>query len=191
MPNREQAVSQRILFLGSLDWRPNLDGIRALLDQVFPEVQTQCPDAELWLVGRKPPAWLTKKVRTLPNVELHADVPDVRPFMNQCGVMAVPLRIGGGSRLKILEASAAGMPVVSTRVGAEGLHLEHGTHFVQVDDVSQMAAALVKAMRDELDSTEMAARSREVVLSRYSWDYLADRLHETWEECVREPVAID
>ena len=67
-------------------------------------------------------------------VELHADVADVRPFLGQAGLMAVPLRIGGGSRLKILEALASNVPVIASRVGAEGLHLEPGTHFVEADE---------------------------------------------------------
>ena len=188
VPSDEPAKADRILFLGSLDWRPNLDGVRVLLEQIFPEVIAQHPSAELWLVGRKPPSWLTKLVDAMPQVQLHADVPDVRPYMNQCGLMAVPLRIGGGSRLKILEAAAAGMPVVSTRVGAEGLHLDHETHYIQVEDVSQMADALVRCMQDENACQSMAARARELVLKRYSWDRLADRLDETWRECALEPA---
>ena len=116
----------RRLFLGSLDWRPNLDGVARLLDDVFPAVQAAEPDAMLDLVGRNPPAWLRRRAAESPGVALHADVPDVRPFLAECALMVVPLRIGGGSRLKILEALAAGVPVVSTRVGAEGLCLEAG-----------------------------------------------------------------
>ena len=104
--------------------------------------------------------------------------------------MAVPLRIGGGSRLKILEAAAAGMPVVSTRVGAEGLHLEHQTHYIQVEDVRDMATALVNCMRDSEDAKLMAARARDVVLSQYSWDSLADRLDQVWQSAARQPAEL-
>ncbi len=114
---------RRILFLGSLDWRPNHDGLRLLLDDLFPAVRRAEPRATLAVVGRAPPAWLVERVRACPGAELHADVPDVRPYLAASGVLAVPLRVGGGSRLKILEALAAGLPVVSTAVGAEGLEL--------------------------------------------------------------------
>ena len=81
--------------------------------------RARVPGARLVLVGRRPPEWLCRQVAHLPGVELHPDVPDVRPYMAASALMVVPLRIGGGSRLKILEAIAAGLPVVSTRVGAE------------------------------------------------------------------------
>ena len=112
-----------ILFLGSFDWRPNLDAVGLLLDRIFPAVRAAEPTARLRLAGRRPPAALVRRIAEVPGVELHADVPDVRPFLAKSGVMVVPLRIGGGSRLKILEATASGLPVISTCVGAEGLEL--------------------------------------------------------------------
>src|SRR5205085_2821480 len=97
-------VPDRLLYLGSLDRRPNLDALEVLLDRIFPAVRAAHPTATLCIVGRTPPDWLVRRVRAAPGVELHADVPDVRPFLGDCGILAVPLRIGGGSRLKILEA---------------------------------------------------------------------------------------
>src|SRR5262249_37430137 len=118
-----------VLFLGALDWRPNLDAVRLLLDDIFPAVRAAEPEVRLALVGRHPPGWLLERVAREAGVELHADVPDVRPFLGGAGVLAVPLRVGDGSRLKILEALATGLPVVSTRVGAEGLLLRPGEHY--------------------------------------------------------------
>jgi glycosyltransferase involved in cell wall biosynthesis len=143
-PNGDDRDPMRLLFLGSLDWRPNLDAVLLLLDRVFPRVLAQEPSARLAIVGRKPPKWLAERVRTCRGVELHADVPDVRPFLTRCGLMVVPLRIASGSRLKILEALAAECPVISTRVGAEGLCVAPGEHFVQVETADEMAAALVE-----------------------------------------------
>jgi len=91
----------RILFLGALDWRPNLDAVGLMLDKIFPRVRALEPNARLTIVGRHPPVGLIERARQTPGVELLADVPDVRPFLGSCSVMAVPLRIGGGSRLKI------------------------------------------------------------------------------------------
>ena len=106
-----------ILFLGNLEWRPNIDAVRLLLDEVFPSVLADVPWARLCIVGRRPPKWLAQRAKSARNVDVHADVPDVRPFLYRCGAMAVPLRIGGGSRLKILEALAA------DAVGALASHL--------------------------------------------------------------------
>jgi glycosyltransferase involved in cell wall biosynthesis len=173
---------QTIVFLGSLDWRPNLDAVQILLDRVFPAVRDRLPEAQMLIVGRKPPRWLVDRAAQLPGVELHADVADVRPYLWRSTVMAVPLRIGGGSRLKILEALAADCPVISTKVGAEGLCLEPGRHFVQVDAVGDMAAALAQCLRDPQAIREMTGVGKQVVASRYDWSVLAERLDEVWLE---------
>lgn len=170
----------RILFLGALDWRPNLDAIGLLLDKIFPKVHAQEPKAKLLIVGRHPPANLIERARQTPGVELHADVADVRPYLGQCGVMAVPLRIGGGSRLKILEALACGLPVVSTRVGAEGLLLKPGEDYVQAEE-DAMADALVHAIRNPAAMQTMAEHGRRLVLETYDWSVLARKLEASWE----------
>jgi glycosyltransferase involved in cell wall biosynthesis len=181
----------RVLFLGSLEWRPNLDAVAQLLDHVFPAVRAAEPSARLCLVGRNPPAALAQRVAGEAGVELHASVPDVRPYLARSGVMAVPLRIGGGSRLKILEALASGLPVVSTRVGAEGLCLEAGRHLTEVEGVGDMAAALVRTIRQPGPAAAMAECGRQWVRERYSWDMLADRLDRLWSEtagCAARPA---
>jgi glycosyltransferase involved in cell wall biosynthesis len=175
----------QILFLGSLDWRPNLDGITQMLDRVFPRVLSQHPSAELVIVGRKPPSWLVDRVRASQNVQLHADVPDVRPFMHHAGVMAVPLRIGGGSRLKIIEAAACRLPVASTRVGAEGLCFAPDKHFVEVEMVDDMAEALIHCQASPGPLVDMANRAHQVAVEQYDWDVLADKLDRVWMECGR------
>jgi glycosyltransferase involved in cell wall biosynthesis len=174
----------RILFLGSLDWRPNLDAVGLLLDQVFPAVSAAEPSARLTIVGRNPPEALCRRVATLGNVELRANVADVRPYLAQSGVLAVPLRIGGGSRLKIIEALATGLPVVSTRIGAEGLRLEPGKHLTVVEGVEELPAALVDCIRTPGPALEMAESGRQVVLEHYDWEALADKLERVWIACV-------
>jgi polysaccharide biosynthesis protein PslH len=170
----------RILFLGSLDWRPNLDAVHLLLDDIFPKVRRQAPHASLALVGRHPPDWLRSQVQSSPGVELYADVPDVRPFLAACGMLAVPLRIGGGSRLKILEALASGTPVVSTRIGAEGLELKPGRDLTVTDGVEDMADAIVRGIRHPYELEDQAENGRRVVLQNYDWSPLAEKLDEVW-----------
>jgi polysaccharide biosynthesis protein PslH len=187
-PAPAPAEPGRILFLGSLDWRPNLDAVGQLLDHVFPAVRAREPGARLALVGRNPPDWLRRQAAATAGVELHANVADVRPYLAACTVMAVPLRIGGGSRLKILEALAAGVPVVSTRVGAEGLCLEPGRHLTVVEGVADLAAALVQCLREPEAARAQAECGRRVVVERYDWGVLADRLEQVWLDCCK-PLA--
>ncbi len=175
---------QKILFLGSLDWRPNLDAVGLLLDRIFPAVRAAEPTARLCLVGRRPSQALNERVAGMSGVELHGDAPDVRPFLATSGVMIVPLRIGGGSRLKILEAMAAGLPVISTSLGAEGLELVPGEHYTVADEPEAMANALVSWIREPRPARAMAGRSRPFVLDRYDWDSLAERLERVWFDCL-------
>ena len=146
----------RLLFLGSLDWRPNLDAVSQLLDDVFPKVRAKVPGATLSLVGRRPPQWLKERAAVVPGVRLFADMPDVRPFLAMCGMLVVPLRIGGGSRLKILEALASETPVISTRLGAEGLQLTPGRDLVVTETLANMVAAILEAIRRPEEFRETA-----------------------------------
>jgi glycosyltransferase involved in cell wall biosynthesis len=166
-----------ILFLGSLDWRPNLDGVTQLLDEIFPAVRQAIPEARLLLVGRKPPDWLRERCTKEAGVELHSDVPDVRPFLWRSSLLAVPLRIGGGSRLKILEALASGTPVVSTRIGAEGLELRDGEH-LRISD--RLSVDLISALRQPEELAVLTQSGRARVLQQYGWKRLAEKLKAIW-----------
>jgi glycosyltransferase involved in cell wall biosynthesis len=172
-----------ILFLGSLDWRPNLDGVTELLDRVFPAVRAIEPGAMLRLVGRNPPDWLRRRAASVAGVELLGNVPDVRPYLADCGMMVVPLRIGGGSRLKILEALASGVPVVSTRIGAEGLCLEPGRHLTVVNEIDGLAPAILAGIRHPEKLTRQAESGRREVLRHHDWDALAEKQERVWHAC--------
>jgi glycosyltransferase involved in cell wall biosynthesis len=183
LPQPGQQEPAHLLFLGSLDWRPNLDGVQLLLQRVFPAVRKTEPAARLSLVGRNPPEALRRQVDRLPGVELHCNVPDVRPFLARCSLLVVPLRIGGGSRLKILEALASGVPVVSTRIGAEGLCLEGNRDLTVVENIDDLSSALIQALRTPQAMAAQAERGRQQVLRRYDWDILANQLEQTWIRC--------
>jgi glycosyltransferase involved in cell wall biosynthesis len=170
----------RILFLGSLDWRPNIDAVQVLLEQIFPIVRKREPRATLQVVGRKPGESLRRRIASEPGVELHANVPDVRPFLASAGMLAVPLRIGGGSRLKILEALASALPVVATPIGMEGLHLQAGQHLTCADTPVRFAEAVHELMNNRTVANQQALCGRQRVLERYDWAGLAVKMENIW-----------
>jgi polysaccharide biosynthesis protein PslH len=175
--------SRTILFLGALDWRPNLDALEFLLGSIMDLVRAQAPDCRLRIVGRHASEHLRQRLAALDWVDLYADVPDVRPHLAHCAVMAVPLRIGGGTRLKILEGLAAGLPMVSTQVGAEGIDIIDGTHLDLADDPVTFAARLSAHVRQNSKDTTDAMRARKdrrELAALYDWSLLADRLEKVW-----------
>jgi glycosyltransferase involved in cell wall biosynthesis len=183
-PTAAPRQPQTILFLGNLEGPANLDAVDQLLRAIWPVVRQAQPRAILQIVGPNPPAGLCRQIATVPGVELHASVPDVRPFLTTCSVLAVPQRIAGGSRIKILEALACETPVVSTQIGAEGLRLEAGEHLTVVDRMDQMAGALLDALENPEQAQSQAWRGRQMVVDNYNWDALADRLEQVWLRCV-------
>ena len=174
----------RMVFLGSLDWRPNQDGVRLLLDSIFPAVKAIEPRATMAIVGRNPPDWLREQASQVPGVQVFGNVPDVRPFLASCGMTVVPLRVGGGSRLKILESLAMGTPVVSTRVGAEGLRLEAGTHLTITADETELAEGILETMRNADAANDRADEAQRLILREYDWAPLAEKLEEVWRVAV-------
>jgi glycosyltransferase involved in cell wall biosynthesis len=171
-----------LLFVGSLDWRPNLDAVTYFLDEIQAPLGALRPDARLTVVGRHPPDWLVKRVAASEGVALAASVPDVRPYVAAAAVSIVPLRIGGGSRLKICEALAMGRPVVSTSVGAEGLDLGDG--ILRADGAEAFARAIAEVLDEPAAAAERARRGRERVLARYEWDRIAPLQAEAWQAAI-------
>jgi sugar transferase (PEP-CTERM/EpsH1 system associated) len=170
-----------LAFVGSLDWRPNQDGVRWLIRSIWPRIKSERPDARLSIVGRRPPGWIRKLCRES-GVSLHADVPDTRPHLACAAVIVVPLRIGGGSRLKILEAMAAGRCVVSTTIGAEGLDARGGEHLVIADDPAPFAQQCVSLLYDPARRQAISRLARALVETRYGWDKAALELERAWAQ---------
>jgi glycosyltransferase involved in cell wall biosynthesis len=180
-PQPTSEPTSNILFLGSLDWRPNQDGVQFFLEQVWPRVLAQESSSQFIVVGRKPPAWLRQLLAQTKQCQLHADVPDVRPYLNQAAMLVVPLRVGGGSRLKILEALSANVPVVSTSIGAEGLRLNPELHYDQANSPEAFAEVIVRNLRQRELALSKATQGRQFVLTHYVWDSLADKLDQVWQ----------
>jgi sugar transferase (PEP-CTERM/EpsH1 system associated) len=165
--------TQTVLFNGTLDYRPNVDGAQYLIERVWPLVRSRCPAARLLVVGRADPA--TTRRLSRPGVEVVGEVPDVRPYLERAMVVAVPVRIGGGTRLKVLEALAMGKAIVSTTLGCEGIAVRDGEHLLLADDTSSFAERVVQLLERGRDSAALGRAGRELIERRYSWELAAER----------------
>ena len=159
----------KICFLGSMDWLPNIDGMEWFLRESWPKIRLLHPTLELVVIGRHPPASLLAEHDGRAGVRFTGTVEDVRPHLAGCAASVVPLRIGGGTRLKILELMAAGIPVVATSIGAEGLPLVHERHFLSADDPDALAAAVSRVICSPHEAEGLSTRALEEVAEANSW----------------------
>jgi polysaccharide biosynthesis protein PslH len=176
---------ESIAFVGSMDWYPNEDAALHLIDSILPLIRIELPELTAALVGRNPSARL-RAAAELAGVRVTGTVPDVRPFLEEAAVLVVPLRIGGGTRLKIFEGLAMGKAVVSTSVGAEGLPLSSGEHLVIADEPHRFAEAVLALLRDHGRRLRLGQTGRELVLDEYSWP----RVARVFETLCSESVAV-
>ena len=171
-PADRQAEGSRLVFTGSMDWYPNEDAVLYFQREILPLIRREEPEASFSVVGRNPTAQL-RAAAEAPQVLVSGTVPDVRPFLAEAAVYVVPLRIGGGTRLKIFEALAAGKAVVSTTVGAEGLPLVPGVHFLRADEPAEFASQVLSLLRDPRRRRELGEAGRRLVEQRFAWPEVA------------------
>ena len=170
---------RELVFVGSMDWRPNQDAVLWFISAIHPRLRA-LTDYRLTIVGRNPPATLTEAARRWPEIRVEGEVADVRPHLARAAVAVVPLRVGGGSRLKILEAMACGRPVVSTTVGAEGLEVEDGREIVLADEPADFAGRVFELLRDPGRREAMAAAGRHFVEEKHGWEQVARLQAAAW-----------
>lgn len=156
-----------VVFTGSMDWDANIDGIRHFLDEVWPRVLAVRPEACFTVVGRDPPAALLERSRSLPGVSFTGFVPDVRPYARAAHAFVIPLRVGGGTRIKAFEAMAMGCPVVSTAIGIEGLDVTPDEHFLLRDDAADQAQAVLALLGDAALRERLSRDARSCVEQRF------------------------
>jgi len=179
-PDPHLEEPDHLVFTGSMDWRPNQDAVRYFLDEIYSEVKRRRPRAKLSVVGRWPPSAIRRLADRHPDVEVVGTVPDMRPYLGRAAVYVVPLRIGGGTRLKILEAMAMARPVVSTGVGCEGLDVEAARDLMVADRPDDFARAVVDLLGDRAKAEAIGRAGRERVVGSYDWGPIADRLEAEW-----------
>lgn len=171
-------VPGSMVFTGSMDWMPNEDGIAWFVEAALPGIQAAVPGATLKIVGRNP----TAKVRGLHDpargVTVTGSVPDVRPYLAEAQLFVVPLRVGGGTRLKMYEGMTMGLPTVSTTIGAEGLPVVDGEHLLLADTPEEIIRACVALLQDPARSTAMGDAADAFVRRQFGWDGVARRFAE-------------
>jgi glycosyltransferase involved in cell wall biosynthesis len=176
---------RRVVFAGSMDSAANIDGVRWLLTDIWPGVVQQIRDAQLLIVGKKPPAELLRLGGDVPGVAFTGRVPEVGPFLSGADAFVIPLRVGGGTRMKAFEAMAAGAPVVSTAVGMEGLGLEAGRHYLEADKPQAIGHALVRLLTDGPLRQRISAEAHAYVQEHASHRAAARRFEEICSLAVR------
>lgn len=172
-----------LLFFGTLGYRPNVDAVVYFCREMLPHIQTRRPDVTLNIIGAYAPPEVVA-LGNRPGVRYLGFVADVRPYLWQAAICIVPLRGGGGTRLKILEALAAGCPVVSTTIGAEGLELVDGRDLLIADDPLSFARRVLQLLAEPNQARSLARQGRQTVAVRYDWQVIAPQLEEAYQATV-------
>jgi glycosyltransferase involved in cell wall biosynthesis len=171
----------RIIFVGSMDYHANIDGVVSFAREVWPRLRERRPDLTFTIVGRDP-ASEVRELESLPGIEVTGTVADVRPYYREAVAAIVPLKVGGGSRLKILEAMAAGVPVISTTLGAEGLALEPDKNILIADTNEKTVEAIVSLTEQAEQRKQLGDAGRALVSKRYDWTTVGANLFETYQQ---------
>ncbi len=175
----DRELAPLVVFVGAMDWEPNVDAVEFFCKEIWPSVLTQIPQATFRIVGRNP----DRRVQRLAgnSIEVTGKVPAVIDHLREAAVVVVPLRIGGGTRLKIYEAMAAGKAVVSTSVGAEGLDVHHGRDIVLADNTKAFAEAIFMLLEDSNVRREYERTAAELAAG-YAWSAVSVRFEEALEK---------
>jgi sugar transferase (PEP-CTERM/EpsH1 system associated) len=180
-PAHNDGRRRRILFVGSMDYHANIDGVVDFAREVWPGIHAAQPDFVFTIVGRDP-ATSVRELSSIAGIEVTGTVDDVRPYYREAIAAVVPLKVGGGSRLKIVEAMAAGVPVVSTTLGAEGLEVEHEKNILIANTNQELAEAINRVVGSADAQQHLRTGGRALVAARYDWSRLGATLFETYTE---------
>ena len=172
-PEGNSETKTDMVFVGSMDWMPNVDGMTWFAREVLPIIRGRRPGCSVTIAGRMPPPEIRRLAEEDPKIRVTGTAPDIRPYLWESAVSVVPLRIGGGTRLKIYESMGAGVPVVSTTVGAEGLSVHPPEDIRIADTAAEFAEACVELLDDEAARRRVAQAAWEMVSTRYSWEHVS------------------
>jgi polysaccharide biosynthesis protein PslH len=167
IPDSRKQPARRITFLGGQHWPPNADGIRWFIERMWMEIRTQAPGLTLTIIGKNPPAM--QKAFSDPSIEMTGYVADPSPYLSQTSVFIVPLLAGGGMRVKILDAWSHRLPVVSTRIGAEGIRACHGENILLADEPADFASAVLRVVNNPGLADRLSLGGVQTLKSFYDW----------------------
>jgi glycosyltransferase involved in cell wall biosynthesis len=182
--NQRERKPHNLVFTGSMDWLPNEDAIRYFTEHIMPRIKRSVPDVTLTVVGRDPYPGLVELSKQDPSVIVTGRVEDVRPYMDEAAVYIVPLRIGGGTRLKIYEAMAMEKPIVSTSIGAEGLPVTNGTEILLADTPESFADSVVRLFQNTDLAEQIGQRGAARVRKEFGWESVADSFAAICERAI-------
>lgn len=181
---RREITPPKVLYVGNFKWLQNVEAVEILVNKVWPKIKTEVPEAKLWIVGMN----ITPKVRGFASddIEITEGLPDIREAYNKASVLVAPIKGPGGTRLKILEAMASALPVVTTSVGAEGLGVKNGNEAIIVDDLDELSLSAAKVLKDKHLAKRLGLYGRKFVQSNYLWEKSADILDRIYEEVINK-----
>lgn len=181
---QEQIDPYNLVFTGSMDWLPNEDAIRYFTETIMPRIKQEIPELTLTVVGRNPYPALLELSRRDPSIVVTGRVDDVRPYMERAAAYVVPLRIGGGTRLKIYEAMAMEKAIISTSIGAEGLPIKNGDEIMLADTPESFASAVVQLLGDGDAAQAMGRRAAKTVRDQFGWPRVAKRFADICQQAI-------
>lgn len=186
----ERASEPTLLFCGAMDYEPNMDALKWYFATMHDSLRSRLPNLQVMIVGKCPVPEVQAYGR-LPGVTVTGSVPDVRPYYQQAWVQMVPLRIGGGTRLKIVESLAMGTPVISTTIGAQGLALQHGHDVLLADEPESFVQALEEALTSNSLRDSLAQHGRHTAQSRFSWHSIGTALNNAYRDLLPQKERIE
>lgn len=163
-----------LVFTGSMDWMPNEDAIVYFVEEILPRISSAIPTVTLTVVGRNPSKRIQSLATANPQISVTGRVDDVRPYIDRAAAYIVPIRIGGGTRLKIYEAMAMRKPVISTSIGAEGLPVRDGEELLIADDAESFAQAVIRTLTENNLAAKISEQARKTVCERFDWSRAAE-----------------
>lgn len=186
---KREAAPKLILSMATMFWPPNVDGVLWFAREVYPLVRAAVPEVEFAVVGARPPATVQRLAEEDPSIAVTGYVEDPRPYLERSAALIVPVRAGGGMRVKILEALARGLPIVTTTIGYEGIDLVPGEHVLVGDTPAEFAAALIRLLRDPALGRRLAAAGRGVAEDRYDWQVVNPQVETVFEQALARAAA--